>query len=113
MRIPPGQVVLRPFVPLFVDPIVHQLLTPKSTQKLPKLFKNIEKSLQDGPRGRQDGAKTFPRGLPEAPWSAKKGKKSQDGITDPKVSMYLTLLDLILEAQGRTREAQDPPKRGP
>ena len=27
--------------------------------------------------------------------------------------MSLTLLDPILEAQGRPREAQDPPKRGP
>ena len=27
--------------------------------------------------------------------------------------MFLNLLDLILEAQGRPREAQDPPKRGP
>ena len=27
--------------------------------------------------------------------------------------MFLNLLDPILEAQGRPREAQDPPKRGP
>ena len=63
-----------------------------------------------GPRWGQDGSKSRPRGLPETLPSEKKRKKHQDGLTNPKILMFPTLLDPILEAQGRAREAQDLPR---
>ena len=54
-----------------------------------------------------------PRRLPEALRRRKKRQKKQDGIKDTLISMFLNLLDPILEGQGRPREAQDPAKRGP
>ena len=79
-------------------------------------MQNLEKSSQDGPRWRQDGAKILPRGLPEALRSEKRRKKQQGGITNTKISMSLTLVDRILEAQAPKRgprPSQERPKRCP
>ena len=83
---------------------------PKISKNLSKISKNLSKMGQDGAKM---GPKPSQEGSQRRSEAIKKRKKHQDGITNTKMSRSGTPLDPILEAQGRPREAQDLPQRGP